>query len=145
MYQEIVRTDTEPWCWWKFAKKNPGYTKKCAKLLRLAIGASLHENDVSRDMCHACGDSVTSKGAHVLFSCCTLEGYRDMWRNNVCSSMPEALVREFDRMNVDERFLFIVNGLNDSMIGEWSEMYKGILLYVDRMYSEYVEVLEVLV
>ena len=87
----LVRTHfntTGVWCWWKFARRNVEISKKCAILLKILVGSHLHELDASRDRCYVCGESVRSKGAHILYECEMISDTRRECRRELMNVLP---------------------------------------------------------
>jgi hypothetical protein len=140
-YQQVM-TPYKPWCWWVFSKMNVGYTRKCSELLKLTIGSSIHEIDVSRDMCFVCGETVTHKGMHIVFECEYLNEVRCEKYEEIQQVLPPALLQSLDEMNMNQKFQFFASGFNDTIIPEWDHLYQVVLKLVSYMYHEYIQVLD---
>ena len=141
IYQQVM-CGNNPWCWWVFAKRHVALTRKCCQLLQLLIGSSIHEMDISREMCSGCGQKVISKGAHIVYECdCLVEVRQDAY-SLLQQVLPPALLQSLGQMSVCERFMYITCGLNNTMILEWEHVFKAILGFISSMYNNYVDVLD---
>ena len=122
--------------WWRFAKLCPQYSNQVSSVMSLLMGGQpkgLGRNFVSI-RCGICGSTEPEKPTHVLFRCITLNHSRDKWWGLVINSMPDQMVIECRNMTDDKKVAFLMSCFGNTMITEWTHVYRAVGKFVHNMY-----------
>ena len=72
---------------------------------------------------------------HILFGCPELGIVRFPLLENIRKSMPTAMCEHFDNLLVEDRLIFLLSAMHCSYTREWTNVYRDIVIFVDKMYQ----------
>ena len=74
----------------------------------------------------------------MLFDCRNDElGYKrqQLWQH-VVNVAPQAMVKDLESMNSDDRLVYIISGFKSTYLTEWLDLYQMLCNFVFQMYTE---------
>ena len=127
--------------WWRHAQENPAETKKCRSVMKLLLDCHQlkscryrHNEGASDPFCDYCQCRVIENPSHVLFECDGNADIRkDLW-DKVIVCCPDALAQQMQTMTVNDKAGFILTGLGNSYIPEWTTLFKQLANYIHKLY-----------
>ena len=128
--------------WWLYAQNNPSDTRKCRTVVKLLLKCHqlkacrylYKEKGTADPFCEACDDRLVEDAKHVLFECKGNSRKRlPLWQS-ILNCCPDQLSRELRQMPIDDRVVFLLSGLGNSFIPEWSNLYNAIAKFVHILY-----------
>ena len=137
-YYRIIVTDIKLHTWWDIAKHLPHLSKKISSLMSVVMGSEpikLHCNFDSK-YCGLCQSRTIESVLHILFGCKDLGAVRFSLLNSITESMPDAMRYSFRNMIVEDKVIFLLSAMHSKYTKEWSNLYKNIVIFVHKMYTE---------
>ena len=123
--------------WWQFAKSNPCKLKQVSAVVALFLGTQpkgLQHNFKGR-YCITCGLNQPECFLHTLFECSAMNGIRCRHLNDIKSLMPPAMLHDFEASSIQNRYTFLISGLNNCYVQEWDSLYGAIAQFVWEIYK----------
>ncbi len=119
--------------WWKLCKTYPKFSKIGQCIVRLLVAAGQFE----KQRCNKCNECMQMTFEHILFTCPEYDTKRkDLWRK-VIQACPDRLAKEFNAMPNKDKTNILMNGLNNSYVYEWKDLFKCIGDFLNQMCIEY--------
>ena len=136
-YYRITVTSIKLHPWWDIAKHLPHLQHKISGIMSILMGSEpikLHCNFKSK-LCGLCGSISIESVLHILFGCPELGIVRFPLLENIRKSMPTAMCEHFDNLIVEDRLIFLLSAMHCSYTREWTNVYRDIVIFVDKMYQ----------
>ena len=137
VYSKSIQT-IRPIAWWMYAKDNPDLLRKVCCTVSLLMGsqpAHMQCNNASR-ICKMCSDQATEGVTHILMKCKSYEIVRLANLGAIMFYMPAALKLCFSMKDDVEKVQFLISGLQNSYVKEWSPLYRSITNFVYDIYKK---------
>ena len=83
-----------------------------------------------KQMCKNCDEYVHMSFEHILFTCRGNEIKRHALWEKVIQACPKQLAGELNTMSITRKTNMLLNGLNNSFVYEWGELFKCIADYL---------------
>jgi hypothetical protein len=126
--------------WWIHALRNPHLSSKVRFLIKLLLGLNnlntcLYKyKKSSTNKCRLCNGHSQETIAHILFECTVTKNSRDTQWNEIKNEGLMNCISDLDRMDIDSRCHFILNGFNSNYVEEWNLTYTLLLQYIYNVY-----------
>ena len=137
-YYRITVTDIKLHTWWVVAKHLPHLSKKISSLMSVLMGSEpikLHGNFDSK-YCRLCCSRTIESVMNILFGCPQLGATRYCLPNNITEAMPDGMRDSFSEMIVENKLIFLLAAMHCCYTKDWGNLYRSIVIFVDKMYSE---------
>ena len=72
----------------------------------------------------------------ILFGCPELGATRYCLPNNITEAMPDGMRDSFSEMIVENKLIFLLSAMHCCYTKDWGNLYRSIVIFVDKMYSE---------
>ena len=130
--------------WWSLAHQRPDLFKRCRIIVRLLLDCHklkccrvrYHEPDVVDSICELCTLHCSETVAHILFECPGNVDRREVLWNEIAKECPEKLLKEMGCMNSVKKTSFLLTGLNNTFIVEWTSLFEKIVQFIYNVYKE---------
>ena len=122
-YLEQDRSDLLGWL--GYQHKFPEQAKKCRCILRLLLNV----NRLGKEICSLCDMFQKNSIEHILFECISGREVRERCWGEV--------VMELNRMDVEKKCKFILNGFMCKYTDEWHLLYHSVAKFIYITYSHY--------
>ena len=116
-------------CWWIYVQQFPYEMKKCVTIMKLMLGVHklncvLYKHktcSIPSSLCNLCTSYEEETVSHLLFRCSYFQQTRKMLRKDVEEMCPsQILLGTINSMNDKNSCLFLMTGLNNSYVCEWT-------------------------
>ena len=124
--------------WWSLARKHPHLMNKVSAVVAVIMGSQPKrlQCNFRHKLCRLCDLRIKDTPLHTLMSCTQHTEKRDHHLRNIVSSMPVAMANSFDNMTPEEKFTFMLSGLQcRSIIEEWKDIMVKICSFVFEIYT----------
>jgi hypothetical protein len=132
-------TKMELWSWWAFVQDNPHLMNSVKTLVKMLLNvhglrSCTAKYDNSSPQCTECDSHTSQTVAHVLFDCDWLSEWRKKLWSGVVSRCPPGIVPQLLAMTSEEKTVFLLSGLHNAYVKEWSMLFEAILEFVTYLY-----------
>ena len=123
--------------WWDIAKHLPHLQHKISSLMSVLMGGQPIKLGCNFDSayCKICRSRNVESVLHIMFGCPELGIERFASLEKVRNSMLPAMRESFDNMIVEDKLIFLLSAMNSSYTAAWSDLYRDIVNFVDKMYQ----------
>ena len=135
-YYRITVTGIKLHVWWDIAKHLPHLSNKVSSLMSVLMGSEPIKLRCNFDSeyCGLCRSRTIESVVHILFGCPELGAERFQLLDSIINSMPFAMKDSFYNMIVEEKLIFLLSAMHCKYTKEWDNLYKSIVIFVDKMY-----------
>ena len=132
----------EMWKWWCFCSICPELTYKMKAAARILFQQTCFAGSTYRftlnasKSCPMCNSYTEESAQHVLFECRNdaYQACREKFNANLNANAPVALLYDLNCMAPNDKLLYILSCLNNSLIIEWLPLYACIVNFLYDMY-----------
>jgi len=128
-------------CWWTYVQSYPNEMHKCINIIKLLLGVHklntvlVKQRNITSPMCNLCQSYESETVSHFMFRCSNSEKERTKLWNEIQLSCPSTILMEsINAMSDDTKSAFLLTGLNDSYVPEWSIFFHAIANFINKMY-----------
>ena len=140
-YNLLSSTDKQSW-YWLYSQNNPSDTRKCRTFVKLLLQCHqlkacrylYKENGPADPFCEACDGRNVEDAKHILFECTGNARERIALWQTILDCCPDQLSRELMQMSIHDRVVFLLSGLGNCFIPEWSVIYNAIVKFIHSLY-----------
>ena len=138
VYTECIK-QIQIWPWWILAHRHPDLTHKVQVLCRLMLNqnclqSSVHHYTKDTPACKLCECNMSETPSHLIFTCSKLESLRKELWSQAMLSIPHAMLEELNKMDSDEKTVFILSGFHSPFVHEWEETYTHLANFIATLY-----------
>ena len=131
-----TNSDISMHTWWHSAKKYPNRTNRVSSVISVLCGMQPRgmQHNPGRNICKLCSQRQNETNEHILLYCSALNDTRKTHIHHIKSTMPNALLNDFSKMNSEQQLYFLISCLGESFVPEYDTIYDTILNYVYCLY-----------
>ena len=133
----IVTNGIAPHPWWRVSSKFPYLTRYVSQIMALIVGVNpkFHQRNFSSRSCKLCQTFCEDSVVHVLFQCPLLDDIRIQCWGDITGRMPIPMKDDVEKMTPQDKVIFILSCLGNTVVTDWELLYHGICIFVDRIYK----------
>ena len=134
--QSVPSITLHPWLY--LGKLYPRMSKLISNVMSVLMACqpvNLQRN-FNNKICKMCHERARDTPEHILLNCLSLESKRATLLQNIIDEMPYAMKRDFSRFDSYRKVQFLLSGFNCKFNIEWLNMYRGVLVWVQELYSQ---------
>ena len=130
--------------WWIYVQQFPCEMKKCVTIIKLMIGVHklnsvLYKHktcNLPNSLCNLCTSYEEESVSHLLFRCSNFHQKRKkLWKDVEETCPSQILLDTINSMNDNNKCTFLLTGLNNSYVCEWTMFYHSIAKFINTMYQ----------
>ena len=118
--------------------KNQLYLPRCRKLINIICGSHSFNNGIRYQrttICNICETYESDSLAHMLFRCPSLDNERRYYFEELLSTMPPPMQKNYTCANNDQKIIMLLSGFNSSYIPEWNSLFCNIIRTITELYT----------
>ena len=119
--------------WWKFAVTKPAFLKQCRTIMKLLLAPA----KTGSTLCQKCLHYERDTYEHIFFQCESVKDVSSLVWQDVIHECPVRLGGELNHMNDKEKVNFMLNGLNNSFVPEWSNVFEKVAIFICTIWTDY--------